>query len=310
MPDSPNILITTSTFGVEGNSRLEQLERAGFSIYTNPYSRRLTEDEIYDLVVELQPIGVIAGLEPLTRRVLAAAGNNLRIISRCGTGIDNVNLEAAKEFAIQVKNTPAAPSRAVAELTLGAILNLLRHIAKSDRAMRQGEFNKKMGRLLGACTVGIIGYGHIGRNVAALCNAFGCTVIAYDVVAAVNGSGVEFVTLETLLRTADVVSLHIPSPGESVHFMTRERLTAMKAGAILINHARGDLVDETALYELVKAEHLGGAALDVFESEPYQGPLTELENVLLTPHVGSYAIETRVQMELEATENLFSTINS
>ena len=309
MAGPSNILITTSTFGVDKNSALEKLTRAGFTVHTNPHARRLKEDEIYDLVVELRPIGIIAGLEPLTRRVLEAAANNLRIVSRCGTGIDNIDLEAAKDLKIKVRNTPGAPSRAVSEHTVAAILDLLRHVAKSDRAIRRGAFDKEMGRLLGTCTIGIIGYGHIGRNVATLCSSFGSKIIAYDeVTPEIEDAAVDFVTLDTLLRTADVVTLHIPSSLDGTHFINRERLLSMKRGAVLINHARGDLVDENALYEQIKVRHLSGAAIDVFASEPYRGPLVELENVLLTPHVGSYASETRAQMELEAAENLSTVV--
>ena len=298
-----NILITTSSFDVDHNASLDKLSQSGFNLHTNPYARRLSEKEIHDLIIDLNPVGIIAGVEPLTRKVLQDAPQ-LRVLSRCGTGIENVDLEAAHELGITVKNTPDAPTRAVAELTVGTILNLLRHIGVSDRSIRNGAFMKSMGRLLAECTVGIIGYGRIGREVARLCQAFGANILVYDLDPNVTNIPFQKVELDELLEQADIVSLHIPGTDDNGYYLDRKRIEQMKTGAYLINNARGSLVDEAPLYDALKTGQLAGAALDVFETEPYQGNLIELDNVVLTAHIGSYAREVRQTMECEAASNL------
>ncbi|MGY8815833.1 MAG: NAD(P)-dependent oxidoreductase, partial [Gammaproteobacteria bacterium] len=230
MPDKQNILITTSSFDVQGNACLQEISRSGFNILTNPYARRLSEEEVHDLIQELEPVGLIAGVEPLTRKVMQAS-SQLKVLSRCGTGVENVDQDAAKEFGITVRNTPDAPTRAVAELTIGSMLNLLRSIGESDRSIRSGDFKKPMGRLLGACTIGIIGYGRIGREVARLCRAFGARILVYDEYQTVLDDTVEVTGLDQLLEVSDVVSLHIPGTAEGGHFMDRKKLEKMKKGA-------------------------------------------------------------------------------
>lgn len=302
-----NILITTSSFDVEHNACLKKLSESGFNVHINPFGRRLGEDEVRVLIRDLNPIGMIAGVEPLTSKVLQEA-TNLKVISRCGTGIENVDLDAAKKMGITVINTPDAPVRAVAELTLGSILNLLRHISVSDRLIRRGDFSKPMGRLLAECTVGIIGFGRIGREVARLCQAFQAKILAYDTNPAIRDDTVRLTDLDNLLEQADIVTLHLPDTGDNSYLLDRTRLKKMKKGAYLINNARGSLIDEQALFEVLKNGHLTGAALDVYTTEPYRGNLTELENVVLTAHIGSYAREVRQTMEAEAACNLLNEL--
>jgi D-3-phosphoglycerate dehydrogenase len=229
---------------------------------------------------------------------------NLKVISRCGAGMDSVDLAAAKNHGIQVLNTPEAPAQAVAELTLGYILSLLRLINPLDRAVRNGEWPRTQGRLLAAQTVGVIGLGHIGRRVARLCQAFEATVIAHDPFATQVPDGVTLVALEQLLATADIVTLHTPYSADTHHLLDAKAFAAMKAEAIVINAARGGLVDESALLAALQSGKVSAAALDVFEQEPYHGPLIENGNVILTSHVGSLARESRQRMEIEAAENL------
>jgi len=191
----------------------------------------------------------------------------------------------------------------VAELTLGMILTLLRRIHISDASIRQGKWERPMGGLLHEKTVGIIGCGRIGSYLAKLLSAFGCRVLGCDLVGQ-EGKYYEPVNLDEILLQADVVTLQLSYSEKNHYIINAERLQAMKPGALLINTARGGLVDEEALYEALKRGHLGGAALDCFESEPYSGLLKELDNVLLTAHIGSYAQEGRQLMEQQAVENL------
>jgi D-3-phosphoglycerate dehydrogenase len=296
------ILISTSSFANNDPKLLDTIGDQGFHVFLNPYGRKLAEFEVAELIEEYQPTGMIAGVEPLTENVLKKA-MKLKVISRCGIGMDSVDLEAARDLGIVVTNTPDAPTIPVAELTLGMILSLLRRIQVSDASIRKGNWERPMGSLLRKKTVGIIGCGRIGSYLARLLTPFGCKVLGYDVVQK-KSEFYQSVSLKQIFNEANIVTLHIPYSSEDYHFMNAERINAIKQGAILVNAARGGLVDEDALYDALVSGHLSGAAVDCFEQEPYNGKLKDLENVLLTAHIGSYAKEGRVMMERQAVENL------
>jgi D-3-phosphoglycerate dehydrogenase len=199
----------------------------------------------------------------------------------------------------------------VAELTVALILNVLRRINFMDRQVRSGAWSKEMGWLLSGKTIGIIGLGRIGKRVAEFLRPFEVKILASEPTPDrkwVKENKVRLTSLEELLRESDVVTLHIPYTEENRNLINAGRLKIMKRGAILINTSRGGLVDEDALYHALKSGHLGGAALDAMETEPYHGPLKELDRVILTPHIGSYALEARVQMEMEAAKNLINML--
>ena len=296
------LVISTSSFDVEGNSSLNHLVNSGMHIVRNSYKRKLTEDEAIELLGE-DTIGMIAGIEPLTERVFSSA-KNLKIVSRCGAGLDSVELAAAELHGISVFNTPEAPAQAVAELTMGLMLAALRRICQTDRLLRISEWPRMQGQLFAAQTVGIIGLGHIGKRVARLSQAFDARVIAHDPHIDPTSHGVESVSLEELFAEANVISLHVPYTTDTHHLLDAKSFARMKPGSIIINAARGGLIDETALDEALISGHLGMAALDVFEQEPYHGPLTKNDRMILTSHIGSLAKESRKCMELEAAENL------
>lgn len=300
------LVISTSSFDIDNNPPLQHLLENGFNIITNPHRRKLTEDEIMELLGN-DAVGLIAGIEPLTERVLQTA-QHLKVISRCGAGLDSVDLDAAHKLGISVLNTPEAPAQAVAELTMGFILALMRQIKPIDQAVRNGQWPRTQGRLLAAQTIGILGLGHIGRRVARLCQAFEATVIAHDPYASQVPPDVTLVPFELLLATADIITLHLPYSADTHHMLNAKAFAAMKPDAIVINAARGGLVDEDALAEALNSGKISAAALDVFEQEPYQGPLIESDNILLTSHVGSLARESRQRMEIEAAENLLQSL--
>lgn len=295
---------STSSFGKVSPRPLEMLRDAGFEVRGNPHGRTLTTEEVKRHLDGV--IGLIAGTEKLTAEVLAGA-TTLRCISRVGVGMDSVDQVAARERGIAVHNTPAAHVDAVAELTLAGLLGLLRNLPTSDASIRAGHFEKPMGRLLRGKTIGLVGYGRVGRRFAELLTPFGVTVLAHDPHVA-DAPGVTLVGLDELLPRADVLSLHLPYSVAVKHLLGAPQLARLKPDAVLVNTARGGLIDEQALTAHLQANPRAAAYLDCFETEPYQGPLATLPNALLSAHIGSYAREARIGMEVEAVENLLRTL--
>ena len=298
------VLITTSTFNLDNFKQLELLNKAQIEVKLNPFATRLTEDQAIDLL-GTNTIGLIAGLEPLTEKVLTSA-KSLKVIARVGTGLDSVDLVAAKKLGITVLNTPDAPTQAVAELTLGHILGLLRNISVADRQIRNGVWKGLMGSLLQTKTVGIVGFGRIGKRVAGLLSAFGAKVIISDELA----TSTEYlnVGLNELCAKSDVITLHLPYNNSTHHLINEKQLNLMKKGSYFVNISRGGLVDEDALLAALKSGRIAGAALDCFEHEPYDGELRNFDNVQITAHMGSYARETRDLMEREASQLLVDAL--
>jgi D-3-phosphoglycerate dehydrogenase len=295
------VLATTTSFAKGVPARLERLKGPGLRVVLNPWARKLSEGELSQLLHEHRPVGLLAGLEPITRQVLEEARDFLKVVSRVGAGWDNVDLEAAAESGILVYRTPGVLTQAVAELTVGLMLSALRSITLHDRLVRQGGWQKYMGGLLATKTVGIIGFGAIGQRVGELVRAFGARVLYYDPLSK-DAAWAQAVPLSTLLAEADIISLHASGKGQILG--PKELGSLCKRGAVLINTARGGLVDEAALHDCLSRGHLSYACLDVFQEEPYTGPLCHLDNVVLTCHVGSYADEARQQMEEEAVDHL------
>ncbi len=302
------VLIGPSSFGRGGSQPLDLLRERGYQVVINPHGRRLTADEVVGLGQGC--VGIIAGLEPLTAEVLAQLPG-LRCISRSGVGLDNVDLTAARARGIVVRNTPEAPTRAVAELTLGLIIALLRRFPLADRNLRAGVWQKETGSLLLGRTVGIVGLGRIGQMVAEMLVALGCTVCGTDPQPDREWLAqypIELLELAELLRRSDVVSLHAAPPAGSKPLIAATELALMKKSAALLNLARACVVDEDALYDALAERDLAGAALDVFLEEPYHGRLAKLDNVILTPHIGSNTQETKLAMETQAVLNLLDTL--
>lgn len=298
------ILISTSTFNLDNFSELAEIHKAGIEVKLNPFKMRLTEDQVTELL-GTNTIGLIAGLETLNKKVLAAA-TSLRVIARVGTGLDSVDLAAAAKLEITVLNTPDAPASAVAELTIGHILSLLRNIASTDRQIRNNIWQGQMGSLLETKTIGIVGFGRIGQRVANLVSAFGAKVIVSDPYS--QTQDYENCALDELCQKVDILTLHIPHADTTHHIIDARQIQLMKRGSFIINISRGGLIDEDALLQALQSGHIAGAALDCFEQEPYFGPLSKLENVQMTAHMGTYARETRDRMEREASELLVRSL--
>jgi len=295
------VLLAPSSFGANDPAPLARLAQAGLELVDNPYKRKLTQEELLTLLPGVS--GIIAGLEPLNREVLSRS--QLKVISRVGVGLSNVDLEAAAELGIAVRYTPDAPTIAVAELTVGCLLSLLRRVMEMDRTLHQCRWEKCVGYQLAGRTVLLVGLGRIGRAVARLLAPFGVRLLAADPAVEQTPQGVELVSLAQGLPQADVISLHASG---SQQVLGPEQFALIKPGAFLLNPSRGELVDEAGLQAALDSGRLAGAWLDAFQQEPYAGPLTGYANVILTPHVGSYSAECRLDMEMQAVNNLLAAL--
>ena len=302
---SNKIAVTTTSFAVHSSEPLDLLNRAGFEAVTNPFGRVLTAQEAVAMLAGCA--AVVAGTEPLNREVLEALPG-LKAISRVGVGLDNVDLACARERGITVLNTPNGPTRAVAELAVGLALDLLRQVSRMDRELRGGVWKKRMGRLLLGKRVGVVGMGRIGQATADLFGVLGAAVAYADPCSAPDNH--TRMDLLELLSWADIVTMHCSNPECRGYLLGPAELDAMRPGAYLINLARGNILDENALAERLGDGRLAGAALDVFGEEPYRGPLADLDNVVLTPHIGSYGLEGRIKMEVDAVENLLRALGA
>jgi D-3-phosphoglycerate dehydrogenase len=305
-----HILVATSNFAADDPAPRRELEACGIPFTINPLRRRLKADDLLSLATE--STGIVAGLEPYTLEVLGALPK-LRVISRVGVGTDNIDKEAASARGVIVRITPNVVVQPVAELTVAMIFDLMRHVSRQAHDMRGRRWNRVLGRLVAGRTLGVIGLGRIGRRVAELAIAVGMKVVGTDIAPDrdwARRTGVAVVGLDTLLAEADVVSLNLaPAAGEPFVFGP-EQIARMKPDACLVNMARGSVLDEAALADALRSGRLGGAALDVYGKEPYDGPLCDLDNVVLTPHVGTFTKESQVQMELEAVHNVVESLRS
>lgn len=300
----PKILVALSTFAEFGDAPLKLLDESGVQYSVNTLGRRLGREEIIEMGRDCE--GIVAGVEPYDDYVLDRLPK-LRCISRCGVGIDNISLEKAREKGIVVRNTPDVVVLPVVELTIAMIFDLLRRLSYHTTLLRSRKWEKQAGNLLAGKKVGIIGLGRIGKKVAETLTKLNADVYGADLFPDqewAEKTGVKITSTELLLKTCEIVSIHVSVLDDRRFVLGKKELESMREGSFVINVARGEIIDEKALYDALQSNHLGGAALDVFPQEPYDGPLCDLDNVVLTPHVATLTRESRVQMETEAVENL------
>jgi len=302
------ILVTLSTFCEHDQEPRRLLRESGRPFVENTTARRITPEEV--LAAGTDWVGLVAGVEPYTAETLACLPD-LRCISRVGVGTDSIDLTSAHERGIAVRNTPDATVPAVAEMTVAQMLDLLKWLSYHTALMRQKRWAKKTGAMLAGKTVGLVGVGRIGRAVAERLVGFGIALLGSDPSPDKGwaaGVGMRYCALEELLATSDVVSVHASRPAGEGPLIGAREIARMKPNAILVNTARGHLVDAAALEAALRSGALAGAGLDVYPEEPYAGPLGELDNVVLTPHVATLTRETRAQMETEAVRNLLEEL--
>jgi D-3-phosphoglycerate dehydrogenase len=307
---SMRVLVTPTSFAKHDPRLTQVLEETVGEVVYNPTSRPLTSAELRDLLPGCD--GFIAGLDVIDRDALDTA-DHLKVIARYGVGVERVDLQAAQARGICVTNTPSANSNAVAELTLGLMLALARQIPTAVTTTRAGEWQRLSGVSLEGKTVGLIGFGNIGRAVARRVKAFETTVLAYDPypnTAAVAALGVQLTPLDDLLPAADFVSLHLPVVPETRGMVNTAFLAKMKRGSYLVNTARGDLIDEAALLAALESGQITGAALDCFTVEPpgADNALLHLPQVIATPHSGAHTDGATNAMGWGALENCLAVL--
>lgn len=262
------------------------------------YDPTITPEQILEKVSNFNII-IVRSRTTITKEIIDKAVN-CKIIARVGVGLDNVDQDAAKAKNIRVINAVEGAMNAVAELVLGLMLSLARQTGRGDRGIRSGKWLKKemMGTELRGKYLGIVGLGNIGKRLGRLAKSFNMNIIGYDVIPIdeefSKEVGLMKADLNTLLQSSDYISIHVPLLDSTYHLIDSQKLSIMKKTAKIINTSRGGVIDEEALYEALKNGNLGGAALDVFEQEPVSShKLTELENVILTPHIGAQTKEAQ-----------------
>ncbi len=303
------IFISTTSFSKQSSEPIELLEKNQIDYKINKTGRKLTAEETIEALKDCE--AVIAGTEIYSDVVLSSLPN-LKLISRMGVGIDNIDLDTIDKNNIKLFKTKTTPAIAVAELSLGLMINLLRKININNNNLKKTRWKKIMGSLLSRKTLGIVGLGTIGKELVKISKGFNLNYLAFDNYKDLKFAkehNVNYTDLNKLLSESDIISIHLNLNNETDKIINGENINLIKSSAILINTSRGEVIDELALFKALKSKNIYGAGLDVFSDEPYAGNLCQLENVVLTPHIGSYAKEIRIQMEIESVENIIRGFN-
>lgn len=302
--------ILSGKFAEVSREPIRALEEAGFVVVEKDYDRATAaQEEEICRAIEGADILIITGMFPVTRRLLEST-DRLRMVAIRSAGFEGTDLAAATDRGVVVTHNPGSNASSVADMAIGLMLAVAKQIAKKDRQIRQGLYNRGGGEDLFGKTVGIIGLGHIGKLVAKRLQGFEVQIIANDIVAYPDFNGAYHIrsgSKEELLREADFVTLHVPLDASTRGMINEERLGMMKPGAFLINTCRGPVVDEQALYRALVNGRIAGAGLDVFENEPPDfRPLLELDNVVSTPHSAGLSREASYAMAMDTVEKVIA----
>ncbi len=297
------IFVSTHPFSSTSSLPMQLIKEHGLELTKNEHGRKNTSSELANDIKDAEVL--IAGTEKITKEVFQNAPN-LKLISRVGIGLDGVDFDLCKEYGVRVAYTPDAPTMAVAELCVGMILDLARKITVTNNNLKNSSlWQRHMGTLLYGKTIGIFGMGRIGKSLVHLLSTFNIKFLVHDIapdLAFGRLYNVEFVSKEEALAQSHIISINLPLKDDTVDYITHKELSMMQKEAILINTARGGIVNENDLYMALKNQTIAAAAVDVFEEEPYTGNLRELENCLLTCHMGASTIDSRTDMEIQALE--------
>jgi phosphoglycerate dehydrogenase-like enzyme len=300
------VVVTSRSFSKNTVLRKELLDRYS-NVTFNDAGLSLSNDALVKFLRGHDK--AIVALEKITDDVLARLPE-LKVISKYGVGIDNIDVEALKRRGVQLGWTGGVNRRSVSELVIATTIGLLRHVYVSNMEVRQGTWRQHTGSLLSGKTVGIVGLGHVGKDLVGMLAPFDCRVLAHDIVEFRDfcvGHGITQMSLDQVLRESDIVTIHLPLDDSTRGMFSSQALRRMKKDALLINIARGGIVDESALKEALQSGHLRGAAFDVFSDEPpHDAELLNLPNFLATPHIGGSSMEAILAMGRAAIAGLQS----
>lgn len=304
--------VSSYPYGLASSDPLVLLQKSGFTVRLSPHRRKHTPAETGALLAVGDVDVLLAGTEPLPSETLARGLPRLKHVARVGVGLDGLDVDFCQANGIAVTYTPDAPARSVVEQVFGLLISLSRRLVEAHEGMRQGKWQRFTGMLWTGKTLGILGCGRIGKQVAEIARAMRMEVIAHDLVedhAWAARQGVTYVSLDDLLTRSQALTVHLPLTRRTENILDQQRLARLRKGAYLINTSRGEVLDERALYQLLESGHLAGAALDVYHQEPYNGPLRHLPNVFLCCHQGSCSFDGRYAMEMQSAENAIAFIS-
>lgn len=304
------VFISTFPFGRTDRTPLDLLEKNGIEYLINPLARKIKPEELAEIASGFD--GLIAGTENVNH--LLGSSKRLKIISRVGIGLDSVPLSRCREMGVTVTYTPDAVTLAVVELTIGLMVSMTRKVLQSDRDLRLGKWYRPYGKRLGGSIIGIIGFGRVGARVARYLSPFSPKkILVNDIrdktpeIDALKNKyklNIEFSEKEKIYAESDIITLHVPLTGLTKNMINKDALNKCRDEGHIINTSRGGIINEDDLYQALKNGKIAGAAIDAFEVEPYKGPLVELDNIILTQHMGSCSFDCRSRMETEATEDM------
>ena len=300
------VLVTATNYSRYCRPGKQILEEAGCEIIENPHGRPYTTEELKAIVGDVD--GVIAGVDTWNEEIFQLAPR-LKVLARFGVGVDNFDLEAAKKHGITVCNCPGINSSAVAEQAMALMLALLRRVPELNKSIRSGEWTRPMFHEMKSRTVGFLGFGAIARSTAEKLGGFHPSMLAYDKypnVEAAEKLGVKIATLDRVLAESDILSIHLPAAEDTFHLIGEENIKKMKDGVLIVNTARGSIVDEKAVADAMKSGKIGGLATDVFESEPVdlQNPLFGFDNYIAGPHIAAETYENCEETSIMTAESV------
>jgi len=297
------VFVSTHPFSSTSSLPMQLIKENGIELSVNEHGRKNSSEELAQDIKDAEVL--IAGTEKITEEVFKNAPN-LKLISRVGIGLDGIDFDLCRKYGVRVAYTPDAPTMAVAELCVGMMMDLARNITTTNNNLKNdATWQRHMGTLLYGKTIGIFGMGRIGKSLVHLLAAFNVKFLVHDIVPDLAFGrlyNIEFVNKEKLLKKSDIVSINVPLKSDTINFIGSKELSMMQSHAMLINTARGGIVNEQELYEALRNGIIASAAVDVFEEEPYTGKLRELENCILTCHMGASTIDSRTDMEVQALE--------
>lgn len=285
-------------------------ETGDVEFIVNPWGRDPSADEIEEELARGEYAGLIVGTKTVKNSILHRTGT-LKVISRVGVGYNNIDVPYFKDNGVVTTYTPFGPTDSTAEMALAMIMAGTRRLANYDRMIRDKQWNRSFNIRLMDATVGIVGFGRIGKRLATLLKPFGCKIILNDIkpdLATAHALDLPFVDKEELLEKADVISFHVPLKQDTVNWLSAGELSSVKKAITIVNTARGGIVNEAAVYSYLKSHPESYYCCDTFEEEPYTGFLIELDNVLLTPHASSFTVGSRLQTEELAIENCLQVL--